>query len=243
MNERMTVPKFNYERRLSVDTPELVRALANRLMYTVGKDHIIAKDRDWYFALAFVVRERLMERWMQTMRNYYRQDCKRVYYFSLEFLIGRSLSNSLLNIGFPEECRAALREVSLDLEALSECEPDVALGNGGLGRLAACFLDSLASLALPGFGYGIRYEYGMFRQGIEDGRQVEHPDNWLRYGNPWEFPRAEKLYPVRFGGHVVNYKDDDGSRCLRKPCAETSPVWEGSDPVSRIRSLSESNFA
>ena len=221
MNERITPHHLDYD-RLSVESSDLVKSLANRLMYTVGKDHIIAKDRDWYFALANVVRERLMERWMRTMRDYYRRDCKRVYYFSLEFLIGRSLSNSLLNIGFPEECKAALKEVGLDLEALSECEPDAALGNGGLGRLAACFLDSLATLALPGFGYGIRYEYGMFRQCLEDGQQVEHPDNWLRYGNPWEFPRAEKLYPVRFGGRVVTFNDDDGK--LRHHWVDTDDV-------------------
>lgn len=209
MDKRLIPLHLDYD-QLSMESSDLLRSLANRLMYTIGKDHIIAKNRDWYFALAYVVRERLMERWMRTMRSYYRKDVKRVYYLSLEFLIGRSLSNSLLNIGFPEECAAALAAVGLKLEDLSECEPDAALGNGGLGRLAACFLDSLASLALPGFGYGIRYEYGMFRQGISDGCQVEHPDNWLRYGNPWEFPRSEKLYPVRFGGRVVTYKDDDG---------------------------------
>ncbi len=222
MNERINPKLLDYGQRLSVDAQDLLRALANRLMYTVGKDHVIAKDRDWYFALAYVVRERLMERWMATMRNYYRRDCKRVYYLSLEFLIGRTLSNSLLNIGFQDECKAALKDIGLTLDDLGDCEPDAALGNGGLGRLAACFLDSLASLALPGFGYGIRYDYGMFRQCIEDGRQVEHPDNWLCYGNPWEFPRAEKLYPVRFGGRVVTFKDDHGK--LRHHWVETDDV-------------------
>jgi starch phosphorylase len=156
------------------------------------------------------VRERLIERWMETMRSYYRSDSKRVYYFSLEFLTGRQLTNNLLNMGFYDACRRALAGLGLDIDRIDELEPDAALGNGGLGRLAACFLDSMASLSLPGYGYGIRYDYGMFTQRIEHGYQVEHPDNWLRYGSPWEFPRPEVLYPVRFGGRVVTVRDEHG---------------------------------
>ena len=192
------------------DTPSIKRSLANRLMYSIGKDPITATERDWFYSSAAVVRERLIERWMETMRSYYREDTKRVYYFSMEFLMGRTLMNSMLNIGCDEGFRSAMKEMGLELEKIREIESDAALGNGGLGRLAACFLDSMATLGIPGYGYGIRYEYGMFNQRIEDGNQVEHPDNWLRYGNPWEFPRSEVLYQVKFHGRVVNYADDKG---------------------------------
>jgi glycogen phosphorylase len=196
---------------LGRDRHALRRSLSNRLIFSMGKDPITATARDWYNTTAYAVRERLIERWMETMRSYYRSDAKRVYYLSMEFLTGRLLSNSLLNMGFYEECREALSDLERDMEALLEIEEDAALGNGGLGRLAACFLDSMATLSLPGYGYGIRYEYGMFKQQIEQGWQVEHPDNWLRYGNPWEFPRPEVLFPVKFGGRVVQVTDESGN--------------------------------
>ncbi len=204
-----THPTLQYDFE-GLDIPSIKHSLANRMIYTVGKDSYTATQRDWLHAVAYMIRDRLTERWMETMRTHFSSDAKRVYYFSLEFLIGRSLTNSLLNLGFYEEAEATLRELGMDLEEIAELEFDAALGNGGLGRLAACFLDSLATLRLPGYGYGIRYEYGMFRQAIENGQQVEHPDNWLRYGNPWEFPRPEVLYPVRFGGRVVEYSDEAG---------------------------------
>lgn len=194
----------------ALDTPSIKRSLANRLMYSIGKDPITATERDWFYTSAAVVRERLIERWMETMRSYYREDSKRVYYLSMEFLMGRTLMNSMLNIGCDEGFRSALKEMGLELEKIRDIESDAALGNGGLGRLAACFLDSMATLGIPGYGYGIRYEYGMFNQRIENGNQVEHPDNWLRYGNPWEFPRSEVLYQVKFHGRVVNFNDDKG---------------------------------
>ncbi|HTG00749.1 MAG TPA: glycogen/starch/alpha-glucan phosphorylase [Nitrospirota bacterium] len=200
---------FKYD-KLGEDCQSLKHSLCNRLIYSMGKDPITATHRDWFHTAAYAVRERLIERWMETMRSYYDSDSKRVYYLSLEFLVGRLLSNSLLNMGFYEECREALSELELDLERIRELESDAGLGNGGLGRLAACFLDSMATLRLPGYGYGIRYEYGMFHQRIENGYQVEHPDNWLRYGNPWEFPRPEVLFPVKFGGRVVQFKDERG---------------------------------
>ncbi len=193
------------------DAQSIKRSLANRLMYSIGKDPITATDRDWFYSAAAVVRERLIERWMETMRSYYREDTKRVYYFSMEFLMGRTLMNSMLNIDCEEGFRRALTDMGLALENIREMENDAALGNGGLGRLAACFLDSMATLSIPGYGYGIRYEYGMFNQRIEHGVQVEHPDNWLRYVNPWEFPRAEVLYPVKFHGRVLNYADEHGA--------------------------------
>jgi len=197
-------------------------SLADHLIYTSSKYHINATTRDWYQTTANTVRDRLVERWMETMQRYYEQDAKRVYYLSLEFLMGRTLSNSTLNLEIDEPCKEALYELGQEFEAVAEIESDAALGNGGLGRLAACFLDSMATLDLACYGYGIRYEYGMFRQTIENGIQLEHPDNWLRYGNPWEFPRPELLYPVKFHGRVVEYKHEDG--LLRHHWVETDDV-------------------
>jgi starch phosphorylase len=205
-----TEPKVTQHAPLDTSLDSVTQSLARHLIYSVGKDPITATDRDWFFTLAHVVREHLVEGWMDTMRRYYVNDSKRVYYLSMEFLIGRSLVNSMLNIGFADEVRKACIDAGLDLGKITELEFDAALGNGGLGRLAACFLDSMATIGLPGFGMGIRYEYGMFNQQIENGWQVEHPDNWLRYGNPWEFPRPEVLFPVKFHGRVVQYSDEHG---------------------------------
>jgi len=221
MDERRSRHLLRYDYQ-GLDAASLKHSLANRMIYSVGKDSYTATERDWFHAFAYVVRDRLTERWMETMRSYYRADAKRVYYLSLEFLIGRSLGNSLLNLDMRDDGAEALRDLGLDLEALESLEFDAALGNGGLGRLAACFLDSMATLRIPGYGYGIRYEYGMFRQAIEQGRQVEHPDNWLRYGNPWEFPRPEVLYPVRFFGRLVEYADKGGT--VRHHWVETEEV-------------------
>lgn len=204
-------PKASPLEPLNLSMNAVQQSMSNHLIFSVGKDPVNATDRDWFFTIANVVRERLIERWMATMRSYYVQDTKRVYYLSMEFLIGRSLMNSILNIGFEEEVRKACDEVGIDLEKVRDMEFDAALGNGGLGRLAACFLDSMATMGIPGYGMGIRYEYGMFSQRIENGWQVEHPDNWLRYGNPWEFPRPEVLYPVKFHGSVAQYTDERGN--------------------------------
>ena len=204
-----TLLKYDYE---GMDAASIKHSLANRMIYTVGKDNFTATDRDWFHAIAYMVRDRLTERWMETMRSYYRTDTKRVYYLSMEFLIGRTLLNGMLNLGIYDEARLVMEELGMDVEQIADLEFDAALGNGGLGRLAACFLDSLATLQLPGYGYGIRYEYGMFRQAMENGAQVEHPDNWLRYGNPWEFARPEVLFPVKFFGHVIEYRDEHNRR-------------------------------
>jgi glycogen phosphorylase len=208
MNNPLKLSIFDHE-KVGFDTDSIKHSLSNGLTYSVGKDTITATNRDRFFAAAYMVRNRLIDRWMETMRSYYINDAKRVYYFSLEFLMGRTLMNSVHNLGFDQQFREACSELGIDLDDVREIEPDAALGNGGLGRLAACFLDSMATLSLPGYGYGIRYEYGMFAQRIEDGRQVEHPDNWLRYGNPWEFPRPEVLHQVKFHGHVVQYEDEN----------------------------------
>ncbi|HEY3327324.1 MAG TPA: glycogen/starch/alpha-glucan phosphorylase [Novimethylophilus sp.] len=207
------------ERRASVmhyqssgmDKEAIRAALYQHLTYSISKYPMTATDRDWFMSAALAVRDRLVERWMESMQSYYRTDAKRIYYLSLEFLVGRTFSNAMLNLDIYEECKAALFEAGQNIERIAEVEFDAALGNGGLGRLAACFLDSMATLNLPCYGYGIRYEYGMFRQRIEDGCQMEHPDNWLRYGNPWEFSRPEVLYPVQFHGKVLAYQHHDGT--------------------------------
>jgi glycogen phosphorylase len=189
------------------DLESLKRSIANKLMFVVGKDPEAARPEDWLHAAAYAVRDQLVERWMTTTRAQYAQDAKRVYYLSMEFLIGRTFSNAMLAVGLRERVKQALADFGVDIDAVTELEPDAALGNGGLGRLAACFLDSMATLNIPGFGYGIRYDYGMFKQTIVDGRQVEVPDYWLTHGNPWEFPRPEVNYRVQFGGHVVKEGD------------------------------------
>ncbi|CAA7619809.1 glycogen/starch/alpha-glucan phosphorylase [Magnetospirillum sp. UT-4] len=194
--------------RLLDDDVESIRySLASHLMYSVGKEPVNANARDWFMAAAFTVRDRLTERWMPTLNRYYEHDQKRVYYMSMEFLIGRTLVNAMINLGIYEPVKRAIGELGVDFDEVVGWEVEAALGNGGLGRLAACLLDSMATLGVAGFGYGIRYDYGMFTQHVEHGWQVESPENWLRYGNPWEFPRPGVIYPVRFGGRVVHYKD------------------------------------
>ncbi len=206
-----------------LDEAGIVAAFAQRMMYTVAKDVYTATDFDAYLATAYSVRDRLMERWFKTQSAYYQADAKRVYYLSLEFLMGRALLNSVVNLGARDAHVQGLRRLGYDLEALHEKEWDAGLGNGGLGRLAACILDSAATLALPFYGYGIRYEYGIFLQKIQDGAQVEVPDNWLRYGNPWEIPRADAIFPVRFHGRTEHVPDGNGGR--RAQWVDTQEVW------------------
>jgi starch phosphorylase len=194
-------------RLLDDDVESIKYSLASHLLYSVGKEAINATARDWFMAAAYTVRDRVSERWMPTLNRYYEQDQKRVYYMSMEFLIGRTLSNSMINLGIYDTVKAAIGELGLDFDEVVGWEVEAALGNGGLGRLAACLLDSMATLGIAGFGYGIRYDYGMFTQHVENGWQVESPENWLRYGNPWEFPRPGVIFPVHFGGRVVHYKD------------------------------------
>ncbi len=197
----MTIKDFAYDHP-DRDVAAFKRAVANKLIYAVGKDPVTASPDDWLNATALAVRDQLVERWMATTRASYDQELKRVYYLSMEFLIGRTFTNALLALDLQATVKQALADFGVDMAELAEREPDAALGNGGLGRLAACFLDSMATLGVPGFGYGIRYEYGMFRQKIVDGQQVETPDYWLTRGNPWEFQRPEVTYRVRFGGRV-----------------------------------------
>ena len=185
----------------------LKQALQNHLVFSCFKTDNVATPRDWYHAAAYTVRDHVVERWINTSNSYYQYDPKRVYYLSLEFLIGRMLTNAALNLGINNELSDGLSALGRSMESATEMENDAALGNGGLGRLAACFLDSMATMDIPAAGYGIRYEYGMFKQSIEQGQQVENPDNWLRYGNVWEFQRPEATYNIQFYGHVVPVKE------------------------------------
>ena len=183
--------------------------------------HTFGRDRDCrsayypYRSLSIVLRDRLMERWKRTRQAHDQADCKRTYYLSLEFLIGRVLCNAMFNLGISDETEEALRDLGLILEEIASTEPDAGLGNGGLGRLAACFLDSCATLQLPVKGYGLRYEYGMFRQLLENGYQIEEPDHWLRDGNPWELERPEYTQRIHFGGRTEFYQGPDGRTMVR----------------------------
>lgn len=185
------------------------RAVLDNLLCLQGRTLNRATPLDLYRALAFTIRDRLVHRWSRTQHTYHSQQVKRVYYLSAEFLMGRLLTNNLMNLGLYEVAREALEELGVNLEQLLEREHDAGLGNGGLGRLAACFLDSMATLSIPGMGYGIRYEYGIFEQRIEKGYQVEQPDPWLRDGNPWEIVRPEYTLTVRFGGRCEAFLDKD----------------------------------
>jgi starch phosphorylase len=196
--------------RLGMDVESLKESFVHNLEFALAKDEFSATARDRFNSLALTVRDRLIERWIETQQSYYRQKSKRVYYLSLEFLIGRALGNAIINLGLEKNVEQAMRELGNDLEELQEIELDAGLGNGGLGRLAACFLDSMATLGLPAYGYGIRYEYGIFFQRIRAGAQIETPDNWLRHGNPWEVERPEHLYPVHFYGKVNQDTDAKG---------------------------------
>ena len=185
-------------------------AFFRHLQLSLGKDKYSASAYDRYLAVAYSVRDRMIERWIQTQHTYYREDVKRIYYLSMEFLMGRTLGNAILNLDLENIVEASLYELSLDMEDVRNMELEAGLGNGGLGRLAACFLDSMATLQLPAYGYGIRYDYGMFHQTIKNGFQQEHPDNWLRMTNPWEIPRPEYTATIRFKGRVTTRKTAQG---------------------------------
>jgi starch phosphorylase len=197
--------------RTGMHPKALQQAMLDHLYYTIAKDIPSANFLDVFRACALVARDRLVQRWMRTLRTYYERDVKRVYYLSAEYLPGRYLGKNLLNLGLYDTAKELLSEFDIDIEEMLAEENDPGLGNGGLGRLAACFLDSMATLGLPGYGYGIRYEFGIFEQEIRDGWQIEHPDAWLKYGNPWEFPRHEYTVEVNFYGHVEETVDAHGN--------------------------------
>ncbi len=210
---------------------ELEARILDILRHRVGKNELAAKEHDWFTAAVLAIRDEIIDIWMESTTRTYAAQGKRVYYLSLEFLIGRLLRDALSNLGLTREMEQALRDHGLDLARLEELEPDAALGNGGLGRLAACFMESLASLDIPAYGYGIRYVNGMFRQRIKDGWQVELPENWLAHGNPWEFERRESAYRIGFGGEVV--AEDDRAQWIPAEQVEATAVdtpvvgWRG----------------
>ena len=217
--------------------PEIMAAeIIERLTYRIGKDVKVAKPHDWLTATILVVRDRIIDKWMESTRKAYANNSKRVYYLSLEFLIGRLMRDAISNIGLMHEIRDALSSLGVDLDVIAGLEPDAALGNGGLGRLAACFMESMATVDIPAYGYGIRYVHGLFRQQMADGWQVELPETWLAHGNPWEFERRESSYEVGFGGSVETIGGyEDPQRFVWKPAerviamAYDTPVvgWRG----------------
>jgi len=205
-----------------MDVKAIQISFANHLQYSLSKDQYTATPQDLYQSLALAARDRLIERWIRTQQMYYDNDVKRVYYLSAEYLMGRALINNLINLGMYEETRKAMEDLDIDLDEIVEWEPDAGLGNGGLGRLAACFMDSLATLEIPAYGYGIRYEFGIFDQLIRNMRQIELPDAWLKYGNPWEVPRPEYSFTVRFNGRVKETTLPDGR--LKAEWVDTNDV-------------------
>ena len=215
----------NPDRRVENTVQGLKEDFAWHLRYTLAKGENIT-PRDQFTAFAYAIRDRLVERWFQTQAEYRRQNTKRVYYLSLEFLIGRLLGNNVINLKLDKECSIALRDYGIDWNSLRDLETDAGLGNGGLGRLAACFLDSMSTLDLAGMGYGLRYDYGIFRQKIIDGQQVEEPDHWLKDGYPWEMARPEYAQIVQFGGRVECVDDPAGGKSRFR--------WVGAEQVQGI---------
>ena len=216
MNKKINTNHCNPSdiRELSIDPDSLEKDFNHTLIYHLGR-FLGCNPYYLYETLSLVIRKRVMTDWRNTWLQHKKKGVRRAYYMSLEFLIGRSLGNHLLNLGIEKETAEAMQSVTNELERILELEPDAGLGNGGLGRLAACFMDSCASLRLPVTGYGIRYEYGMFRQIIEDGRQLEEPDHWLRNGNPWELERPEYIQQIQFGGHTYHDIDHNGQQRVR----------------------------
>ena len=201
--------------RTALTPASMQRAIMDNLYYVQGRVPLTATRNDWYMALAYTVRDRILQRWMQTIESYMGNKDKSVSYLSAEFLIGPQLGSNLISLGIYNEVRQAVTALGQDLDQLLEQEEEPGLGNGGLGRLAACFLESLATLEILGVGYGIRYEFGIFDQQIHDGWQVEATDKWLRLGNPWEVPRPEITFVVNFGGHTEQSVDGDGRYRVR----------------------------
>ncbi|MDR0331691.1 MAG: glycogen/starch/alpha-glucan phosphorylase [Chitinispirillales bacterium] len=197
-----------------MDKADFLRSILYNLEYNISKDRLSNTPYDQFLSLSYALRERIIERWISTSQKYKAENAKRVYYLSMEFLMGRLLGDNLMNLGMTEASVDAVRELGLDLEEMIDQESDAGLGNGGLGRLAACYLDSMATLKLPSMGYGIRYEFGIFNQRIENGFQQEVPEQWLQHRNPWEIERPEYKVTVRFYGRTMQYQDKNGKNCI-----------------------------
>lgn len=204
------------------DSESLLESIKLHHLSDLGRDYSRSDVFSLYQALALSIRDRLVANWIDTQRSYYHKSAKSVYYLSLEFLTGKSLVSNALSLGYMDEVREALEHFNFSLEDIEAAESDAGLGNGGLGRLASCYLESMANLGISGYGYGIRYEYGIFKQNIENGEQVESPDNWLQTGNPWEFIRKGFMFDVKLYGHEEQYTADDGT--VRHRWAEASKV-------------------
>ena len=225
-----------------MDSEGLIHSMAHHLEFSQCKNRYTAEDFDVYRSLATSLRDRLVEFWNDTQQTYHLNPIRQVYYLSLEYLIGRSLRNNLINLGIYEECREALRLIGYELDEIEEMEVDAGLGNGGLGRLASCFLDSMATLQLPAHAYGIRYEFGIFEQIIERGEQKETPDNWLGQGYPWEIPRWEVLYPVQFYGYVQSRWDDEGREWRQWVGGESVLAMAYDVPISGFQNRTVNNL-
>ncbi|RVN05059.1 glycogen phosphorylase, partial [Sinorhizobium meliloti] len=191
MMTRLSTTELPQPALRSSEPSQLAVEILERLKYRIGKDPKVAKPHDWLTAAILVARDRITDKWMDSTRKTYSTGAKRVYYMSLEFLIGRMMRDAMTNLGLMDEMRDALASLGVDIDVVAALEPDAALGNGGLGRLAACFMESMATVDVPAYGYGIRYMHGLFRQQMADGWQVELPETWLAHGNPWEFERRE----------------------------------------------------
>src|SRR5215469_339920 len=207
------------------DVEEFKATVLAKLTLAVGKDAASATDRDWFVATALALRDRIIHRWLKVDRVSDAKGRKRVYYLSLEFLIGRLFNDVVGNLRCGELVKIALGDLGVDPDRMRSAEPDAALGNGGLGRLAACFMESMASLGIPACGYGIRYDHGLFQQVIKDGWQQEHPEQWLSFGNPWEFARPEVTYDIYFGGQVENTASAKG---------RSQSLWHGGETIKAV---------
>ncbi|NCC12318.1 MAG: glycogen/starch/alpha-glucan phosphorylase [Spirochaetia bacterium] len=234
--------KYQQKTRYGHTAQDIAQDFAEHLKYSQDADMYHTTQEGRYNALALTVRDRIIHQWNQSRKTQRSQSAKRVYYLSLEFLMGRAMTNNIINLGIEEEVRKALSSLGYTYEELSEVEPDAGLGNGGLGRLAACFLDSMATLEIPAYGYGIRYNYGIFRQQIKNGWQAEQPDNWLRDGNPWEVIRPDVVYPVQFGGEVQVIREHgrdqfkwSGSEIVQGIAYDTPIIGYGCKTVNTLR--------
>ncbi len=221
---RRPVRKAGSEASGTTDATKLRQEILAELTYSVGRSPETASTRDWFVATALAVRDRIVDRWLLEHAPDHARPRKRVYYLSLEFLIGRLLFDALHNLGLTEAAREALAGLGVELDRVREAEPDAALGNGGLGRLAACFMDSMASVGVPAFGYGIRYDHGLFRQGMRDGWQQEYPEDWLSFGNPWEFAHPEIDYAIGFGGYVEQINSGGRAKHVWRPAEKVDAV-------------------
>lgn len=214
-NESTSPQKLSDDTRTGLSTTAIKRSIRESLFYLQARFPAVATQNDYYLALAYAVRERLLHRWLRAAQTYYEKASRTVCYLSAEFLLGPQLGNNLINLGILDQVRQAVKEIELDLEWLLEQEEEPGLGNGGLGRLAACYMDSLATLEIPAIGYGVRYEFGIFDQEIRDGWQVEVTDKWLKLGNPWETPRPEIAFDVKLGGYTEAFYDSQGNYRVR----------------------------